>query len=72
VTGVSRFPALAVSQQSGTAGLTINGGAHGFAEFLFKHTSCFATGKPEVIDHERNTPQFSHLRLVGLDGDHGK
>jgi hypothetical protein len=31
------------------------------------------TGKQEVIDHEKNAPQISHLRLVGLEGaDHGK
>ena len=42
MTGVSRLTAVAVSNRVGRSGLTINGGAHGFAEFLFKHTSWFA------------------------------
>jgi K+-transporting ATPase A subunit len=42
VTGVSRLTAVVVSNRVGRSGLTINGGAHGFAEFLFKHTSWFA------------------------------
>jgi len=42
VTGVSRLTAVAVSNRVGRSGLTINGSTHGFAEFLFKHTSWFA------------------------------
>src|ERR1700721_585848 len=35
--------AIALSTKVGLAGLTINAGPHGFSEFLFAYTPCFAT-----------------------------
>ena len=50
--------AIAVSTRFGLAGLTTNGGPHGFAEILFAYTSCFANNGQSFAGLSANTPFY--------------
>src|ERR1700675_2984126 len=47
--------AIAVSTRPGLAGLTTNGGPHGFTEILFAYTSCFANNGQSFASLSANT-----------------
>jgi len=51
--------AIAVSTRLGLAGLTTNGGPHGFAEILFAYTSCFANNGQSFAGLSANTPFYN-------------
>ena len=51
--------AIAVSTKLGLAGLTTNGGPHGFTEILFAYTSCFANNGQNFAGLSANTPFYN-------------
>jgi K+-transporting ATPase ATPase A chain len=51
--------AIAVSTKAGLAGLTINGGPHGFTEILFAYASCFANNGQTFASLNANTPFYN-------------
>jgi len=55
--------AIAVSTRMGLAGLTVNGGPHGFTEIMFAYTSCFANNGQSFAGLNANTP-FYNLTTV--------
>ena len=51
--------AIAVSITAGRAGLTTNGGPHGFTEILFAYASCFANNGQTFAGLSVNTPFYN-------------
>ena len=58
--------AIAVSTKAGLAGLTINGGPHGFTEILFAYTSCFANNGQIFASLNANTPFYNLTTAVAM------
>jgi len=51
--------AIAVSTKAGLAGLTVNGGPHGFTAILFGYVSCFANNGQAFASLHANTPFYN-------------
>ena len=51
--------AIAVSTRAGLAGLTVNGGPHGFTAILFGYVSCFANNGQAFASLHANTPFYN-------------
>jgi potassium-transporting ATPase potassium-binding subunit len=51
--------AIAVSTKAGLAGLTTNGGPHGFTAILFGYVSCFANNGQAFASLNANTPFYN-------------
>ena len=58
--------AIAVSTRMGLAGLTVNGGPHGFTEILFAYTSCFANNGQSFAGLSANTPFYNLTTAVAM------
>ena len=58
--------AIAVSTKVGLAGLTINGGPHGFSEILFAYTSCFANNGQSFAGLSANTPFYNLTTVLAM------
>jgi potassium-transporting ATPase potassium-binding subunit len=58
--------AIAVSTKVGLAGLTINGGPHGFSEILFAYTSCFANNGQSFAGLNANTPFYNLTTALAM------
>jgi potassium-transporting ATPase potassium-binding subunit len=58
--------AIAVSTRLGLAGLTTNGGPHGFAEILFAYTSCFANNGQSFAGLSANTPFYNLTTALAM------
>jgi K+-transporting ATPase ATPase A chain len=58
--------AIAVSTKVGLAGLTINGGPHGFSEILFAYTSCFANNGQSFAGLSANTPFYNLTTALAM------
>jgi len=58
--------AIAVSTRLGLAGLTTNGGPHGFAEILFAYTSCFANNGQSFAGLSANTPFYDLTTALAM------
>lgn len=58
--------AIAVSTKAGLAGLTVNGGPHGFTEILFAYTSCFANNGQIFASLNANTPFYNLTTSVAM------
>jgi potassium-transporting ATPase potassium-binding subunit len=56
--------AIALSTRLGLAGITLNGGPHGFTEILFAYTSCFTNNGQTFASLNANTP-FYNLTTAG-------
>jgi potassium-transporting ATPase potassium-binding subunit len=56
---VLSLTAVAVSSKMGLAGLTTNGGPHGFTEILFAYASCFANNGQTFGGLNANTPFYN-------------
>jgi K+-transporting ATPase ATPase A chain len=58
--------AIAVSTRMGLAGLTVNGGPHGFTEILFAYTSCFANNGQSFAGLSANAPFYYLTTAVAM------
>jgi len=58
--------AIAVSTRAGLAGLTVNGGAHGFTEILFAYTSCFANNGQSFAGLSANAPFYNLTTVLAM------
>jgi len=58
--------AIAVSTRLGLAGLTTNGGPHGFAEILFAYSSCFANNGQSFAGLSANTPFYNLTTALAM------
>jgi len=58
--------AIAVSTKVGLAGLTINGGPHGFSEILFAYTSCLANNGQSFAGLSANTPFYNLTTALAM------
>jgi potassium-transporting ATPase potassium-binding subunit len=58
--------AIAVSTKLGLAGLTINGGPHGFSEILFAYTSCLANNGQSFAGLSANTPFYNLTTALAM------
>jgi potassium-transporting ATPase potassium-binding subunit len=58
--------AIAVSTKVGLAGLTINGGPHGFSEILFAYTSCLANNGQSFAGLSANTPFYNLTTVLAM------
>ena len=58
--------AIAVSTRVGLAGLTTNGGPHGFSEILFAYASCFANNGQTFAGLSANTPFYNITTALAM------
>jgi K+-transporting ATPase ATPase A chain len=58
--------AVAVVTKAGLAGLTTNGGAHGFTSILFAYTSSFATNGQNFAGLSANSPFYNGSTAVAM------
>jgi potassium-transporting ATPase potassium-binding subunit len=58
--------AIAVSTKAGLAGLTTNGGPHGFTEILFAYASCFANNGQTFAGLSANTPFYNLTTALAM------
>jgi len=58
--------AIAVSTRAGLAGLTTNGGPHGFTEILFAYASCFANNGQNFAGLNANTPFYNLTTALAM------
>lgn len=58
--------ALAVSTESGLAGLTTNDGAHGFTEILYAYTSSFANNGQNFAGLSANSIFYNTTTAIGM------
>jgi K+-transporting ATPase ATPase A chain len=58
--------AIAVSTKAGLAGLTTNGGPHGFTEILFAYASCFANNGQSFAGLNANTPFYNLTTALAM------
>jgi K+-transporting ATPase ATPase A chain len=58
--------AVAVVTPSGLAGLTTNGGAHGFTEILYAYTSCMANNGQAFSGLSTNTPFYNVSTTIAM------
>jgi potassium-transporting ATPase potassium-binding subunit len=58
--------AIAVSTKLGQAGLTTNGGPHGFTEILFAYASCFANNGQAFAGLNANTPFYNLTTALAM------
>jgi potassium-transporting ATPase potassium-binding subunit len=58
--------AIALSTKVGLAGLTINGGPHGFSEILFAYTSCFANNGQSFAGLSANAPFYNLTTALAM------
>jgi len=58
--------AIAISTRAGLAGLTTNGGPHGFTEILFAYTSCFANNGQAFTGLSANTPFYNVTTVLAM------
>jgi potassium-transporting ATPase potassium-binding subunit len=58
--------AIAVSTKAGLAGLTANGGTHGFTAILFGYVSCFANNGQAFASLNANTPFYNITTAMAM------
>jgi K+-transporting ATPase ATPase A chain len=58
--------AVAVMLPAGLAGLTANGGAHGFTEILYAYASCFANNGQAFAGLNANTPFYNVTTMIAM------
>ena len=58
--------AIAMSTRMGLAGLTVNGGPHGFTEILFAYTSCFANNGQTFAGLSASTPFYNITTALAM------
>ena len=58
--------AIALSTRAGLAGLTTNGGPHGFTEILFAYTSCFASNGQSFGGLSANTAFYNLTTVLAM------
>jgi len=58
--------ALAVSTRAGLAGLTANGGPHGFTGIFFAYASCFANNGQNFASLDANTPFYNLTTALAM------
>jgi potassium-transporting ATPase potassium-binding subunit len=58
--------AIAVLVRGGLAGLTVNGGAHGFTEIFFAYTSCFANNGQSFAGLNANTLFYNVTTIIAM------
>jgi K+-transporting ATPase ATPase A chain len=58
--------ALAVSTRAGLAGLTVNGGPHGFTGIFFAYASCFANNGQNFASLNANTPFYNLTTALAM------
>jgi K+-transporting ATPase ATPase A chain len=63
---VLTLTAIAVSTRAGLAGLTTNGGPHGFTEILFAYASCFANNGQTFAGLSVNTPFYNVTTALAM------
>ncbi|HLW64161.1 MAG TPA: potassium-transporting ATPase subunit KdpA [Gemmataceae bacterium] len=58
--------ALAVGTSAGRAGLTTNGGPHGFTEILFAYSSCFANNGQNMAGLDANNLFYNLTTIIAM------